>query len=94
MPDFMYLLSENVTTGYIFSENVTYRADIGLYTSLPALKRDLVATVSARYGDYEDADERIPRLIREIESITNDDVCVDSVAEVADYEVSIVKVVE
>ena len=91
---FYYLLSQQIATDHIFEEDYTYKVNLGLYSSLSALKKDLVKDLSARYFDFEDYDERMHDLTLEIDSIEEDDIDLENSVEIDDFEIEMLEVIE
>lgn len=91
---FYYLLSQRIATDHIFEEDYTYKVNLGLYSSLSALKKDLVKDLSARYFDFEDYNERMHDLTFEIDSIEEDDIDLENSVEIDDFEIEMLKVIE
>lgn len=91
---FYYLLSQRITTDNIFEEDHTYKVNIGLYSSLSALKKDIIKDLDTHYFDYEDYDERMHNLTFEINSIDESDISLEDSVKIDDFEIEMIEVIK
>lgn len=82
-----------MTTDNIFEEDHTYKVNIGLYSSLSAIKKELVKELDMMYCDFEDHDERMHDLTFEIDSIEENDIDLEHTIEIDDFEIEMLEVV-
>lgn len=82
-----------MTTDNIFEEDHTYKVNISLYSSLSALKKDIIKDLDAHYFDYEDYDERMHDLTFEIDSIEESDIDLENSIEIDYFEIEMVEVI-
>lgn len=91
---FYYLLSKYVICDNIFGEYCERKVEIGLYSSLSALKEDVIKDLDARYSEYEDYEETMHNLRFEIDSIEENDIDLETSAEIDSFEIIMVKVIK